>query len=221
MCFGVVNRADNPTDAVLVCRRTDQVSLRMQRKSLCTANVMTVTDFGSLQFTLLWFRRMFVLATVMTLIQQVSRTPDVTGVDLPAATDCSGLASLVPNAAADLPVSGDRFTTGNQEAALLAPGFQYETAPGALVIGWNGGHTAVTLPDDIAVFSGEGSGVRIGGAGAYQPQFTRHMFFPMDPRVLKDAPPPADGAVLAGAGAPEILEPPPAEQAPDPAPAGD
>lgn len=164
------------------------------------------------------FWRVFVLATVTTLLQQVSGTPYVTGGDSPAGTDCSGLASWVSNAATDRPVFGDGFTTGNEEAAR---DFQYGTAPGALVIGWNGGHTAVTLPDFTAVSSGEASGVRIGGAGAYQPQFTHHMFLPVDPQALEDAPPPADGAVLAGAAAPEIPEPPPAEPAPDPAPAGD
>ena len=39
------------------------------------------------------------------------------------------------------PYSG-RFHTGNEEAALLARGFKYGTAPNALVIGWNRGHTA-------------------------------------------------------------------------------
>ena len=139
------------------------------------------------------------------------------------------------NAATDRPVFGDRFTTGNEEAALLARGFQYGSAPGALVIGWNSGHTAVTLPDGTAVSSGEGGGVRIGGAGAYQPQFTHHLFLPVAPQALEDAPPPADGVVLADAVAPEMPapepEPAPAEPvgtqlpapnpAPDPAPAGD
>jgi hypothetical protein len=48
------------------------------------------------------------------------------------------------------------------------------------VIGWNGGHTAVTLPDGTPVSSGERGGVHIGGAGAYQRGFTHHMFLPMD-----------------------------------------
>ncbi|EUA36198.1 hypothetical protein I549_5341 [Mycobacterium avium subsp. avium 2285 (R)] len=78
---------------------------------------------------------------------------------------------------------GDRFNTGNEEAALLARGFQYGTAPNALVIGWNGGHTAVTLPDGTAVSSGEHGGVHVGGAGAYQAGFTHHMFLPMPPRT--------------------------------------
>ncbi|BBZ13830.1 hypothetical protein MBRA_40250 [Mycobacterium branderi] len=155
-------------------------------------------------------RRMFVLATLMTLIQQVSGTPYVTGGDSPAGTDCSGLASWVSNAATDRPVFGNRFNTGNEESALLARGFRYGTAPGALVIGWNGGHTAVTLPDGTPVSSGEGGGVRIGGGGAYQPQFTHHMYLPLDPEALEDAPAPPNEAVLVGAVAPEEAPPAPA-----------
>jgi hypothetical protein len=152
-------------------------------------------------------RRMFVLATLMTLIQQVSGTPYISGGDSPAGTDCSGLASWVSNMASDRPVFGNRFNTGNEESALLARGFQYGTAPDALVIGWNSGHTAVTLPDGTAVSSGEGGGVRLGGAGAYQAGFTHHMFLPMGPEALNDAPPP--GPVLVDAVAPEPPEPAP------------
>ena len=82
--------------------------------------------------------------------------------------------------ASDRPAFSGRFNTGNEESALLARGFHYGTAPGALVIGWNGGHTAVTLPDGTPVSSGEGGGVRIGGGGAYQPQFSHHMYLPVD-----------------------------------------
>ena len=78
------------------------------------------------------------------------------------------------------PIYGDRFHTANEEAALLARGFRYGTAPGALVIGWNGRHTAVTLPDGTPVSSGEGGGVKVGGGGAYQPQFTHHMYLPVE-----------------------------------------
>lgn len=157
---------------------------------------------------------MFVLATLMGLIDQMSGTPYSHGYS-PAGTDCSGLASLVSNVATDRPAFAGRFNTGNEESALLARGFQYGTAPGALVIGWNGGHTAVTLPDGTPVSSGEGGGVRIGGGGAYQPQFTHHMFLPVDPDALQDAPPPPFGPVLVDAVAPE----PPPPPAPEPAPA--
>ena len=153
---------------------------------------------------------MFVLATLMGLLNQMSGTPYVTGGDSPAGVDCSGLASLVSNVATDRPAFGERFNTGNEESALLARGFKYGTAPGALVIGWNGGHTAVTLPDGTPVSSGEGGGVRIGGGGAYQPQFSRHMYLPVDD-APEDAPPPPP--LLVDAVAPEP-PPPPAPDAP-------
>lgn len=123
---------------------------------------------------------MIALATLLTLINQVVGTPYIPGGDSPAGTDCSELASWVSNAATARPVFGDRFNTGNEEAALAARGFQQGTAPNALVIGWNGHHTAVTLPDGTPVSSGEGGGVRVGGGGAYQLKFTHHMYLPMD-----------------------------------------
>lgn len=147
---------------------------------------------------------MVVIATLMSLIGQVSGTPYIAGGDSPAGTDCSGLASWIANAATDRPVFGDRFNTGNEEGALLARGFQYGTAPNALVIGWNGGHTAVTLPDGTPVSSGERGGVHVGGAGAYQAGFTHHMFLPM---------PPEDGAPP-----PPLFAPPPPPDAPPPPP---
>jgi hypothetical protein len=194
--------------------------------------VMRATKFGSLSILLLMSLPMFVLATLMTLINQVSGTPYIPGGDSPAGTDCSGLASWVANAASDRPVFGSRFNTGNEESALLARGFQYGTAPNALVIGWNGGHTAVTLPDGTPVASGERGGVRIGGPGAYRAGFTHHMFLPMPPDGLgalppppdalpgpPDAPPPPPDAppVLVGAVAPA----PPPPPAPDLPPPGD
>src|ERR1700731_5093191 len=190
---------------------------------------MADTNFGAFLILLLTSRRMFVLATMMGLLQQMSGTPYIRGGLSPAGTDCSGLASLVSNMATDRPVFGDRLNTRNEESALLARGFQYGTAPGALVIGWNGGHTAVTLPDGTPVSSGEGGGVRIGGGGAYKPQSTHHMFLPVDPDAPQDAPPPPFGPVLADAVAPEPPAPgpdpvepvenqPPPPAAPAPAP---
>jgi hypothetical protein len=180
---------------------------------------MHATDFGSLSMCLLMSQPMFVLATLVSLVNQVSGTPYIVGGDTPAGTDCSGLASWVANAATDRPVFGSRFNTGNEEAALLARGFQYGTAPNALVIGWNGGHTAVTLPDGTAVSSGERGGVHFGGPGAYQAGFTHHMFLPMPPEG-EGAPPPPD----APPPAPGLPPPPPAlgpDLPPPPAPAPD
>ena len=158
------------------------------------------------------------LETIMGLIDQMSGTPYSHGYSA-AGTDCSGLASLVSNVATDRPAFAGRFNTGNEESALLARGFKYGTAPGALVIGWNGGHTAVTLPDGTPVSSGEGGGVHIGGGGAYQPQFTHHMYLPVDGDApAPDAPPPAP--VLVNMVAPDA-PPPPAPDAPPPPPPPD
>lgn len=157
---------------------------------------------------------MFAIATLMALVQQVSGTPYITGGDSPAGTDCSGLASWVSNMATGRPVYGDRFNTGNQERALLARGFKYGTQPGALVIGWNSGHTAVTLPDGTPVSSGEGGhGVRVGGGGAYQRQFNHHMYLPVAPEAPQDAP--ADASLPFDAPPPP---PAPIEQMAAPAP---
>jgi hypothetical protein len=203
---------------------------------------MRVTNFGFLSMSLLACLLVITIATLLALVNQVSGTPYIVGGDSPAGTDCSGLASWVSNAATDRPIFGSRFNTGNEEAALLQRGFQYGTAPNALVVGWNGGHTAVTLPDGTPVSSGEGGGVHIGGGGAYQAQFTHHMFLPLpeDGPGLPpspDAPPPPDAApppppavlVDAPAPAPEMPPPPPAvlvdalapapEMPPPPAPA--
>lgn len=157
---------------------------------------------------------MFAIATLMALVQQVSGTPYISGGDSPSGTDCSGLASWVSNAATGRPVYGDRFNTRNQERALLARGFKYGSEPGALVIGWNSGHTAVTLPDGTPVSSGEGGGgVKVGGGGAYQPQFTHHMYLPA---------PAADPATPPGAPMPFGAPPPPeAPMPPAPPPAMD
>jgi len=123
---------------------------------------------------------MFALAALMSLIAQVSGTPYIPGGDTPAGTDCSGLASWVSNVASGRPAFGSRFNTGNIEPALLSRGFHYGTAPNSVVIGWNGGHAAVTLPDGTPVSSGEsGAGVRVGGGGAYQSQFNHHMYLPV------------------------------------------
>src|ERR1700740_1541100 len=118
---------------------------------------------------------MFVLATttLVTFIHGVAGTPYITGGDTTAGTDCSGLASWVANLATGRPVYGDKVHTANEESALLTRGFQYGTGePGDLVIGWNGGHTAVTLPDGTPGASGEHGGGANGGLGADPAQVT-------------------------------------------------
>jgi cell wall-associated NlpC family hydrolase len=149
-------------------------------------------------------------AALMALVRQFSGTPYILGGNSPAGTDCSGLASWLSNVATGRPVFGNRFDTRSEESALLARGFQHGTAQGALVVGWNDHHTAVTLPDGTPVSSGEGGGVKVGGRGAYEAQFTHHMF------LLTPA---EDGAVD-----PAAPDGPPAEElagieapAPDPA----
>jgi len=149
---------------------------------------------------------MFGLAALLSLISQVSGTPYIPGGDTPAGTDCSGLASWVANVASGRPAFGSRFNTGNMESALLARGFHYGEAPNSVVIGWNGGHAAVTLPDGTPVSSGESnSGVRIGGGGAYQPQFSHHMYLPVQAQEMTESAPPA-------APAPPAEAAPPADQ---------
>jgi len=180
---------------------------------------------------------MFALVTLMTLVNQVSGTPYIPGGNTSAGTDCSGLASWVANAAVGRDPYSGRFHTGNEESALLARGFKYGTAPNALVIGWNRGHTAVTLPDGTPVSSGEGGrGVKVGGGGAYQKQFTHHMYLPAelapglapagDPTIVTvgntDAPPPPDP--FAPPPPPNPFAPPPVEpvvdELPPPPPSG-
>jgi hypothetical protein len=182
--------------------------------------VKGVTEFGALQNPLVASGRMFATVTLLTLVNSVSGTPYILGGDSPRGTDCSGLVSWVTNAATGRPIYGDRFNTGNIEQALLSRGFKYGSQPGALNVGWNRGHTAATLPDGTPVASGEGGGgVRVGGGGAFQKQFTKHMFLPMpaDQPVLPDAP---EAPVVLMAG--EVpMAPPPAPDpfmAPPPAP---
>jgi hypothetical protein len=191
---------------------------------------VAITDFEAPSQLLLTSGRMFATVTLLTLVSSVSGTPYVSGGDSPRGTDCSGLVSWVTNAATGRPIYGDRFNTGNIERALLARGFQYGSEPGALNVGWNGGHTAATLPDGTPVSSGEGGGVRIGGGGAFQGQFSHHMFLPMavDEAVAPDAPE-APVVMMAGevpmepAPAPDpFMAPPPSPEslmAPPPPPA--
>jgi hypothetical protein len=174
------------------------------------------------------FGRMFAVTTLLALISQVSGTPYISGGNTPAGTDCSGLASWVSNVATGRPAFSGRFHTANEESALLARGFQYGTQPGAVVIGWNSYHTAVTLPDGTNVASGEHGGVKVGGQGAYQKQFTHHMYLPVSPETGDATDAPVELVAQTNELTPPPAElPPPAEPAPaaigDPAPppAGD
>ncbi|PXX11287.1 hypothetical protein C8E89_103376 [Mycolicibacterium moriokaense] len=175
---------------------------------------MAITDFEAPSQLLLTSGRMFATVTLLTLVSSVSGTPYISGGDSPRGTDCSGLVSWVTNAATGRPIYGDRFNTGNIERALLARGFQYGSQPGALNVGWNGGHTAATLPDGTPVSSGEGGGVRIGGGGAFQKQFGHHMFLPtpVDEAMAPDAPDAPEAPVVMMAGEVPMAPPP----APDP-----
>ncbi|MFA5608201.1 MAG: hypothetical protein WDA07_13620 [Leucobacter sp.] len=110
----------------------------------------------------------------------MSGTPYIAGGNSPSGTDCSGLASWVANVAVGRDAFSGRFSTANQGQELASRGFVEGAAPNALVIGWNASHTAVTLPDGTAVSSGEGGGIRIGGGGAYQSQFTHRMYIPLN-----------------------------------------
>lgn len=154
-------------------------------------------------------------------LAHVQGTPYVLGGNTLSGTDCSGLVAWVSNIASGRePLSG-RFGTGTEQSELASRGFVEGTAPGALVVGLNDHHTAITLPDGTAVASGESGGIGFGGGGAYQAQFTRHMYLPVDgppPDVLPferpaqfatadDAPPPGDE---------QVFELPPAEDAPPP-----
>lgn len=191
---------------------------------------MGATDFGENQISLVLsdFMIGIATATLLAIVNGAAGTPYVRGGDSPHGTDCSGLVSWVANAATGRPIYGSRFNTGNEEAALLARGFKRGTAPGALVIGWNGGHTAATLPDGTPVSSGEGGGVKVGGGGAYQPQFTHHMYLPMsadgDPQAdlpldPMAPPPPGPGDLpVIDVGNPQVLPPPPPDQGLPPLP---
>lgn len=162
--------AGEPQDAVLLPPVTDVGASEPGTEALLVQAAATVPESDAPNEVML-----------MALVHRYSGTPYIWGGDSAKGTDCSGLASWLANAATGRPIFGDRFSTHTEESALLARGFRYGTVPGALVIGWNDHHTAVTLADGTPVASGEGGGIRIGGGGAYQAQFDRHMYLSITP----------------------------------------
>ncbi|QMU19355.1 phage tail tape measure protein [Gordonia rubripertincta] len=102
--------------------------------------------------------------------------------------DCSGAMSAFARAAAGLAPFGGRFTTASMGAQIQQMGGQLgRGGSGDLRFGWynggqGGGHTAGTLPDGTNVEMGGGNGGGMMGgsaAGADDPQFTDHAFFPV------------------------------------------
>ncbi len=86
--------------------------------------VKGITDFEGLIASLLLSDAMFAIAaaSLLTLVQQLSGTPYISGGDSPHGTDCSGLVSFVTNAATGRPIYGDRFNTGNIESCSQGAG---------------------------------------------------------------------------------------------------
>ena len=156
------------------------------------------------------------LGAILALVSQLSGTPYIPGGISPAGTDCSGLASIVANAASGRDPFSSRFTTANEGSALVARGFAPGSAPGAVVIGWNGGHTAVTLPDGTNVSSGEGGGVRFGGGGAHQAQFVNQMHIYLPESAPAPAVEPAADMVMEPAVEPALVQEPADQAVPEP-----
>lgn len=138
-----------------------------------------------------------VMGRMRAVIDSLVGTPYVWGGWSPNGVDCSGLASIAANIASGRDPWSSRFATGTEGAELSARGFlPGKGGPGTLTIGWNGSHTAITLPDGTSVSSGENGGVQYGGGGANQNQFTDWMYLPVDDSVFEGA--------LGGLGVPGI-----------------
>lgn len=126
-----------------------------------------------------------VMGQMRSAIDSLVGTPYVWGGFSPAGVDCSGLASIAANIASGRPAFSSRFATGNELEELTARGFSPgKGGTGTLTIGWNGTHTAITLPDGTAVSSGESGGVAYGGGGSEESQFTNWMHLPVDSGAL-------------------------------------
>ncbi|SIL71790.1 NlpC/P60 family protein [Mycobacteroides abscessus subsp. abscessus] len=114
-------------------------------------------------------------------------------------TDCSGLVMYIADAWNGKQFSGRSGGTGTEASTLQAKGAVLINSPGeapagTLRIGWNGSHTAGTLPDGRNFeASTEGKPIALGaGASGYSSsQFTNWAYFPNGY---------ASGGLLAGAG---------------------
>lgn len=103
--------------------------------------------------------------------------------------DCSGAVSALANYVSGRSPFGSRFATASQREGLAERGFlPGRGGAGDLRVGWvnggpGGGHTAATLPNgtNFEMGGGRGNG-QYGGsaAGADDPQFTDHAYFPME-----------------------------------------
>ena len=101
--------------------------------------------------------------------------------------DCSGAVSAIANYVTGRAPFGSRFATMTEGSELASRGFQSGLGPsGALNIGWYnggpyGGHTALTLPNNVNFEMGGSRGDgQYGGsaAGARDSMFTDHAFLP-------------------------------------------
>lgn len=101
--------------------------------------------------------------------------------------DCSGAVSAIANYVTGRAPFGSRFATMTEGAELAARGFQSGLGPsGSLNVGWYnggewGGHTALTLPNNVNFeMGGAGGDGQYGGsaAGARDSMFTDHAFLP-------------------------------------------
>ena len=154
----------------------------------------------------------------MALVHSLQGTPYTHSFG-PGGTDCSGLVSAIANVATGRPAFASRMNTRTEVGWLESLGFVPGTAPGALNIGMNGGHTAATI-GDTPVASGERGGVAIGGGGAFQKQFGMHFYLPegavmvahkefVPARVEVVPPPDAPMITVPVPDAPAPLPPPP------------
>lgn len=116
---------------------------------------------------------------------------DLVGTPYSMATrdDCSGTIAQLVNAALGLPQKSDLMSTATAAKWLPARGAILGQGPsGTFRIGWKnggpgGGHMAATLPDGTNVeMGGANGGYTLGGnaAGADDPQFTDHAYFPVE-----------------------------------------